>query len=109
MIPPSMTETCAARVAALIAADGREAVALRVSVNGGGCMGFSYGLDLDVEPMEGDVEIQSGSARLRVDGVSAPFLDGAVIDWVSDLMGERFEVRNPNAVATCGCGTSFAA
>lgn len=65
--------------------------------------------DVDASGAEDDVRTSLGGGRLVVDPVSAPFLYGAVLDWVEEMSGDRFEVRNPNAVSSCGCGTSFSA
>ena len=80
---------------------------LRVAVEGGGCSGFQYKFDLTetVEPEDLKVE-RDGQAAL-VDDISIPFLGGAVIDFVDDLAGAEFKIRNPNARSSCGCGVSF--
>ncbi|MEM7743275.1 MAG: iron-sulfur cluster assembly accessory protein [Pseudomonadota bacterium] len=85
--------------------------ALRVAVLGGGCSGFQYEITLEDSPREGDTVIEgegafSGQAVL-VDAESLPFLANSVIDFKDELIGARFAVENPNATATCGCGTSF--
>lgn len=80
---------------------------LRVSVEGGGCSGFSYKFDLTNAADEDDVIIEHAGARVVIDQTSLVYMDGAVIDFVDDLMGQSFQIRNPNAVASCGCGTSF--
>jgi len=104
----TMTEAAAARIAEILKeADPRDHRFFRVMIEGGGCMGFQYMMDVDDAPMEGDVVIEKGDAKLVVDGFSAAFLNGAELDWVEDLAGARFEVRNPNAASSCGCGTSF--
>jgi len=105
----TMTESAARRIASLLAEDGRPDAAFRVRVDGGGCMGFRYVFDVDATAGEGDVRTSLGGGRLAVDPISAPFLHGAVLDWVEEMTGDRFEVRNPNAVSSCGCGTSFSA
>jgi len=104
-----MTEGAAARIAALLREDGRPGAAFRIRVDGGGCMGFRYAMDIDDACGGDDASSREGDARIVVDGMSAPFLQGAVIEWVEDLAGDRFEIRNPNAVSSCGCGTSFSA
>jgi len=102
-----MTEGAAGRIAMLLGEDGRDGAAFRIRVDGGGCMGFRYVMDIDDVVSDDDVPSSDGHARIVVDGMSLPFLQGAVIDWVEDLSGDRFEIRNPNAVSSCGCGTSF--
>ena len=81
--------------------------ALRVSVSGGGCSGFQYGFDLTREREPDDLVIARDGAVVFVDPVSLDYMRGSVIDFVDDLMGQSFQIRNPNAVASCGCGTSF--
>lgn len=80
---------------------------LRVSVEGGGCSGFQYRFDLVAGGESDDMVIERDGATILVDQVSLPFLAGSVLDYVDDLIGSSFQVRNPNAKAACGCGTSF--
>jgi iron-sulfur cluster assembly accessory protein len=80
----------------------------RVSVEGGGCSGFQYKFDLVAETAADDLVIEKGGARVLIDPVSLGLLGGSEIDYVEDLMGAAFKVKNPNATASCGCGTSFA-
>jgi iron-sulfur cluster assembly accessory protein len=80
---------------------------LRVSVNGGGCSGFQYSFDIAPNAEPDDVILAEGEARIAVDRMALDFLKGATIDFVDDLMGSSFRVENPNATASCGCGTSF--
>jgi len=80
---------------------------LRVSVDGGGCSGFQYKFDLSPGPDEGDIVIEYDGAKVLVDPASLPFLTGSQIDYVDELVGSMFQVKNPNATASCGCGTSF--
>ncbi len=81
--------------------------ALRISVSGGGCSGFQYGFDLDVTRAPDDLIIERDGAVVLIDSVSLPYMDGSEIDFVDDLIGQSFQVRNPHATASCGCGTSF--
>jgi iron-sulfur cluster assembly accessory protein len=81
---------------------------LRVSVEGGGCSGFQYKFDVERSRAEGDIVIARDSATVLIDPVSLQFLGGAEIDFVDDLIGASFKINNPNATASCGCGTSFA-
>lgn len=82
--------------------------ALRVSVEGGGCSGFSYKFDLTTQaPNDDDQVIEVGGGTVYVDPVSAMYMGGSELDYVEDFMGRSFQVRNPNATANCGCGTSF--
>jgi len=80
---------------------------LRVAVVGGGCSGFSYTFDLESEPAGDDLRIERDGATVLVDPVSVDFLKGSEIDYVDELIGASFQIKNPNAVAACGCGTSF--
>ena len=80
---------------------------LRVSVEGGGCSGFQYKFDMEREKAEDDIVIERSGAVLLVDSVSSRYLTGAEIDFVDDLIGAAFKINNPNATASCGCGTSF--
>ncbi len=81
--------------------------ALRVSVEGGGCSGFSYKFDLTNESQDDDVVLESEGSRVLIDPISLMYMGGSVIDFVDDLMGQSFQIKNPNATASCGCGTSF--
>lgn len=81
---------------------------LRITVSGGGCSGFQYGFSMDEKIEDDDFKIEDGNnILLTVDSVSLDFLKSCVIDYVSDLGGAYFKVDNPNAKATCGCGSSF--
>ncbi|MCP5037560.1 MAG: iron-sulfur cluster assembly accessory protein [Rhodobacteraceae bacterium] len=103
-LPPKVSERAFARLAEIGAAD--QGKALRVAVDGGGCSGFQYDITLD-DPSEGDLVLEGGGETVVVDEVSLPFLTGALIDFSEELIGARFVVNNPNATASCGCGTSF--
>jgi iron-sulfur cluster assembly accessory protein len=102
----TVTEKAARRIAAIV---GRQPdkTALRISVEGGGCAGFSYKFDLVAGGNDDDTAVSRDGATVLVDAVSLPFMDGAEIDFVDDLMGQSFKVNNPNATSSCGCGTSF--
>lgn len=102
----TLSSAAARRIAAIVA-DESEKNALRVSVEGGGCSGFSYKFDLDAGPQDGDLVIEKDGATLLIDSMSLVYMNGSEIDFVDDLMGQSFHIRNPNAVASCGCGTSF--
>jgi iron-sulfur cluster assembly accessory protein len=102
----SVTDSAAARIAHLIATE-PGASAFRVAVNGGGCSGFQYEFGFAEAPAADDTVIRRGAATVVVDEVSLPFLDNAEIDWVDDLIGSSFKIRNPNAKSSCGCGVSF--
>ncbi|MGE0499582.1 MAG: iron-sulfur cluster insertion protein ErpA [Rhizobiaceae bacterium] len=101
-----LTESAAKRIAKIVAAE-PDKNALRVMVEGGGCSGFSYKFDLTGERNADDVAIERDGATVLIDELSLVYMGGSVIDFVDDLMGQSFQIRNPNAVASCGCGTSF--
>lgn len=101
-----MTEAAAKRIAKIVAGDPGK-IALRISVEGGGCSGFSYKFDLVESRNDDDVAIERDGATLLVDDLSLVYMGGSVVDFVDDLMGQSFQIKNPNAVAGCGCGTSF--
>lgn len=104
-LPPKVTDRAYARLAE-IAAEAGGPKALRVAVEGGGCSGFQYDIRLD-DPAEDDLVLEQDGQKVLVDSVSLPFLSNAVIDFSDDLIGARFVIENPNATASCGCGTSF--
>jgi iron-sulfur cluster assembly accessory protein len=101
-----LTDAAARRIAAIVAQEPGKS-ALRIAVEGGGCSGFSYKFDLVGERNEDDVAIEKHGATLLVDELSLVYMGGSVVDFVDDLMGQSFQIKNPNAVASCGCGTSF--
>jgi iron-sulfur cluster assembly accessory protein len=101
-----VTDAAARRIAKIVAGDPGK-IALRVAVEGGGCSGFSYKFDLVDHLDDGDVAIEKDGATVLIDDLSLVYMGGSVIDFVDDLMGQSFQIRNPNAVASCGCGTSF--
>lgn len=82
-------------------------VALRTFVQGGGCNGFNYGFTLDEEQGEDDFEVPVDEFRLLIDAMSMQYLSGAEIDYKDELAGSSFSIKNPNAVTSCGCGSSF--
>ncbi len=103
-LPPKVTPRAFERLAEIGAS--AEGKALRVAVEGGGCSGFQYEIDLD-EPREDDLVLEGAGQKVVVDAVSLPFLADAVIDFTEELIGARFVIQNPNATSSCGCGTSF--
>ena len=105
----SLTDSAIAQVKKLLARDQRDGNGLRVGVSDGGCSGFSYKLDFDNQTKPDDLVLELDGVRVYVDGGSAPYLSGTVIDFVTGLHGGGFKFTNPNATATCGCGTSFSA
>lgn len=103
----TVSARAAQRIAEIVAAE-PSARLLRVSVEGGGCSGFQYRFDLVEAREPADLVIERDGATVLIDEVSLPYLAGSEIDFVDDLMGTSFRVHNPNATASCGCGTSFA-
>lgn len=102
-----ITDSAIKRIARILAGEPGK-TALRISVEGGGCSGFSYKYDLVSEPpANDDLVIQRDGATILIDAVSLPFMDGSQVDFVDDLMGQAFKIHNPNAVSSCGCGASF--
>lgn len=103
----TLTQAAANAVQDLLAKRELEGYALRVFIRGGGCSGFQYGMALDNNFREEDLVVESHGVKVLVDEVSIEYMRGATIDFVDDLMGSGFKVENPNAVASCGCGSSF--
>ncbi|ABD07454.1 HesB/YadR/YfhF [Rhodopseudomonas palustris HaA2] len=102
----TISERAARRIGEILKGEGDGAM-LRISVEGGGCSGFQYKFDVDRARTDDDVVIARDGAVVLVDSASAPFLAGSEVDFVDDLIGASFRVNNPNATASCGCGTSF--
>jgi iron-sulfur cluster assembly accessory protein len=102
----ALSSSAAARVRAIAEKQGK-APALRLSVEGGGCAGFQYRFGLAESRGDGDFVAETDGVALLIDDVSLPFIDGAIVDYVESLGGSSFQVKNPNASSSCGCGTSF--
>ncbi|MEJ7717511.1 MAG: iron-sulfur cluster assembly accessory protein [Thermoleophilaceae bacterium] len=103
----TLTDKAAEKVTAFLTSqDPTPEAGLRVGVKGGGCSGFQYALALD-EQRDGDQVFEDRGIRLIVDEQSLEYVDGSVVDYTESLMGAGFEVKNPNVVAACGCGSSF--
>lgn len=105
--PLVFTAAAARKVRQLIEEEGNPELKLRVFITGGGCSGFQYGFTFDERVQEGDTVIEKEGVTLLVDPMSVQYLEGAEIDYTEGLEGEQFVIRNPNAVTTCGCGSSF--
>mgnify|MGYP001324505694 CR=1 FL=1 len=101
-----ITEKAAKRVAQILSKEPEGAV-LRVAVSGGGCSGFQYTFDIEKTRNADDLVIERDGATVLIDPVSLDFLKGSNIDFVDNLIGQSFQINNPNATASCGCGTSF--
>lgn len=107
--PVRVTESAAGKIHALLAEEQKQQAGLRVFVQGGGCSGFQYGLMIEDGPgdTEADKIFESNGIKLFVDPISIRYLTGAEVDFVDNLMGGGFTIKNPNAKSTCGCGQSF--
>lgn len=102
----TLTERAARRINEIMTGEPAGSM-LRISVNGGGCSGFQYAFDVDRTRQGDDLVIERDGATVVVDEVSIQYMDGSVIDFVDDLIGQSFKIENPHAIASCGCGTSF--
>ena len=105
--PVEISASAAKRVAEILRAEAPGS-ALRVGVDGGGCSGFQYTYDIVREREVDDLVLQLDGATVLIDQTSLEYLRGSKIDFVNDLMGQAFKIHNPQATASCGCGTSFA-
>lgn len=106
MTDVALSASAAERIKSVVSAEPSGA-GLRVAVEGGGCSGFQYEIGVAQAANADDLVIERDGARLFIDPVSLPFLLGSEVDWVDELIGASFKVRNPNATSSCGCGVSF--
>ncbi|KMO30560.1 HesB/IscA family protein [Methylobacterium aquaticum] len=106
MTPITLTSRAARRINEIMGAEPPGAM-LRISVNGGGCSGFQYAFDIAKDRAADDLAVERDGATVLVDPTSLPYMEGATIDFVNDLIGQSFKIENPQATASCGCGTSF--
>lgn len=104
----TVTERAARRIKALAAQEKSEGMMLRIAVSGGGCSGFQYGFSFDDAVSGDDLVFDGHGARVVIDDVSLDLLAGSEVDFVEDLIGSYFQINNPNASSSCGCGSSFA-
>ena len=102
----TLTSNAARRIGEILATEPSGAM-LRISVNGGGCSGFQYGFDIERSRQDDDLVVERDGATVLVDETSLQFLRGSTVDFVDDLIGQSFKIENPQATASCGCGTSF--
>ncbi|MGL4323241.1 MAG: iron-sulfur cluster insertion protein ErpA [Beijerinckiaceae bacterium] len=102
----SISERAAKRIAKVLDTEPPGSM-LRVSVNGGGCSGFQYAFSFDQHKQPDDLVLERDGATVLIDSVSVPYMAGSVLDFVDDLIGQSFQIKNPKATASCGCGTSF--
>ncbi|QYK52818.1 MAG: iron-sulfur cluster assembly accessory protein [Fimbriimonadaceae bacterium] len=105
--PVEITPEAVAQIAKLLARKGSEGSFLRIGVKGGGCSGLEYLFKLDDQPKDIDLVWEGDGVRVHCDSKSAKFLEGAKLIYTGNLMGGGFQFENPNAVRSCGCGTSF--
>ena len=103
----SVTPAAAIAVEELFAKRDLEGYALRVFVSGGGCSGYQYGMALEDNIRETDIVSEQHGVKIVVDEISINYLNGATVDYVDEVMGSGFKIENPNAMSTCGCGSSF--
>lgn len=101
-----LSDSAAKRIAEILISR-PDKCALRISVEGGGCAGFSYKYDLVEQQSNDDLVIEKNGACVLIDSISLSFMEKAEINFVDNLMGQTFEIKNPNALSSCGCGTSF--
>jgi iron-sulfur cluster insertion protein len=105
----TITEKAKEKIVDILIDENKPGVCLRTFVQGGGCSGFNYGFTIDEEKNEDDFEFPINEVfKVLVDAMSMQYLQGAEIDYKEDLMSSQFVIKNPNATATCGCGSSFA-
>lgn len=104
--PLAVTESAAKRLGTILAKE-KPGAMMRVAVEGGGCSGFQYRYAIETEAKSDDIRIARDGITVLVDPISAPYLEGSELDFVTELIGQSFQIRNPKATASCGCGTSF--
>ena len=106
--PVLLSESAARRIKQILATEPEAKSMLRIAVSGGGCSGFQYGFTFDDQRNEDDMVVERDGATLLIDAVSLNYMTGSEVDFVEDLAGAAFQIRNPNATSKCGCGSSFA-
>jgi iron-sulfur cluster insertion protein len=103
----TISESAVAKIRDIIAEENNPTLKLRVFVQGGGCSGMQYGFTLDDAQAEDDWDLEVSGVHVLVDSMSGGYLQGAEVDYKEDTYGSSFTIKNPNAVTTCGCGSSF--
>ncbi|MBM6618694.1 HesB/IscA family protein [Bacillus suaedaesalsae] len=103
----TISEAAGYQIKDMMKEEGNDNLFLRVGVKGGGCSGLSYGIGFDEEKNADDIELEQHGIKVIIDQESAPILKGVVIDFKQSMMGGGFTIDNPNAIAGCGCGSSF--
>ena len=105
----NVTDTAAVKIKELLLSEGKEGYGIRLSVAGGGCHGYQYGMQFEEGSTDADQVIELQGVKFFVDAMSLPMLTGAQVDYVESMQGSGFAINNPNAQSTCGCGSSFSA
>jgi iron-sulfur cluster assembly accessory protein len=105
-IPVTISQSAARRINEILAAEPAGTM-LRIAVSGGGCSGFSYGFTLDDAKTDDDIIVERDGAKVLIDEMSLEYMRGSEVDFVNDLIGQAFKIKNPLAKSSCGCGTSF--
>ena len=108
LAPVLLSESAARRIKQILATEPEAKSMLRIAVSGGGCSGFQYGFTFDDQRNADDMVVERDGATLLIDAVSLNYMTGSEVDFVEDLAGAAFQIRNPNATSKCGCGSSFA-
>ncbi|MBI3212458.1 MAG: iron-sulfur cluster assembly accessory protein [Mycobacterium sp.] len=103
----NLTDAAAAKAKSLLDQEGRDDLSLRIAVQPGGCAGLRYNLFFDDRVLDGDLHAEFGGVTLTVDRMSAPYVQGAVVDFVDTIEKQGFTIDNPNATGSCACGDSF--
>ena len=106
--PVSLSANAAKRINTLVESKGNQNLKFRISINGGGCSGFQYDFALVEDSKDDDLVVERDGATMLIDGLSIMYLMGSEVDFTEELAGSMFVVKNPNATASCGCGSSFA-
>ncbi|MDH4229082.1 MAG: iron-sulfur cluster insertion protein ErpA [Nitrospirota bacterium] len=105
----NVTEAASTKIKELLVSEGKEDYAIRLSVSGGGCHGYQYGMNFDNTVTDMDQVVETSGVKFVVDAMSVPMLSGAQVDYVETMQGAGFSISNPNAKSSCGCGSSFSA
>ena len=103
----AVTDAAARRIAFILSQEEHKGMMLRISVSGGGCSGFQYGFTFDDTAAGDDLVVERDGARVVIDETSLDLLGGSQIDYVEDMIGASFQIKNPIAKSSCGCGNSF--
>jgi iron-sulfur cluster insertion protein len=105
--PVLVTDSAAKRIAFILSQEEQKGMSLRISISGGGCSGFQYGFTFDDTKNDDDLLIEKEGASVLIDTTSLELLGGSQIDYVEDMIGASFQIKNPQAKSSCGCGNSF--